>query len=359
MSARKLAALTVLLLAIVGMTAGVMLVVAPGSPAEAGEAVAIYGVVWEETEFIDGEQNVGEGAPAASISLSLYQEAEDDWLQVDSVPMESDGTYEFPGLQTGDYWVCLDVDPMYDWTLTKVKINGSDANPSNTPDRCVPVTADGEEAVDWGVVHMASKFAFTKECDSADLAAEEITCTLTVANVGETILYSRDVWDYYGLDGLEALSSDPPTGDMWQEEGEGGLDWDDLPDLAPGESEQYEVKLAPVAGAESAYNCVGGAAWNVRVPLGDDSYYDAWWDDIIVDEGDCVELAATPSPTPTPTATAAPSPTVTPTALAAAQLPEAGGQPHAESGFAWLAAGLGSLVAASGAAFLVLRARRV
>jgi len=119
------------------------------------------------------------------------------------------------------------------------------------------------------------------------------------------------------------------------------------------------VKLAPVAGAESAYNCVGGAAWNVRVPLGDDSYYDAWWDDIIVDEGDCVELAATPSPTPTPTATAAPSPTVTPTVLAAAQLPEAGGQPHAESGFAWLAAGLGSLVAASGAAFLVLRARRV
>ena len=40
MSAQKLAALTVLLLAIVGMTAGVMLVAAAGSPAEAGEGVS-------------------------------------------------------------------------------------------------------------------------------------------------------------------------------------------------------------------------------------------------------------------------------------------------------------------------------
>src|SRR3990172_8420813 len=136
-------ALRVLSFATVGMRVGVRRGVPAGSPAEAGEAVAIYGTVWEETEFIDGEQNVDEGAPAALISLSLYQESDGDWLPVDSVPMESDGTYEFPGLQTGDYWVCLDVDPMYDWTLTKVKINGSDANPSNTPDRCVPVTVAG------------------------------------------------------------------------------------------------------------------------------------------------------------------------------------------------------------------------
>jgi len=344
-----------LLLAMVGMAAAVVLAAAPGGPAEAGEAVAIHGTVWEETVLIDGEHNNGEGAPAASISLSLFQETENDWLLVDSVPMQEDGTYEFPGPQAGEYWVCLDVDPIYDWTLTKVKINGSNSDPSNTPDRCVPVVADGEEVVDWALVHMASKFEFTKECDSEDLSSEEITCTLTVANVGETILYSRDVWDYYSLEGLEVLSSDPPTGDTWQEEGEGGLAWDDLPDLAPGESEQYEVTMAPVAGAESAYNCVGGVAWNVRVPLGDDRYYDAWWDDIIVDEGDCVELVAAPSPTPTPT----PSPTATPTVLAARQLPVAGGQPPAESGFAWLAAGLGALFAASGVAFLALRGRRV
>jgi hypothetical protein len=343
------------LLAAAATVVAVMIAVVPGGRVEAGESVAIHGAVWEESVQVDGEWTDGEGAPTASISLSLYQETEDDWLPIDTVAMGNDGTYEFPGLSAGEYWVCLDVDPAYDWTLTKVKINGSDSDTSNTPDRCVPVTADGEEVVNWGVVHMASKFEFSKECDSEDLASEEITCTLTVANVGETILYSRDVWDYYGLDGLEVVSSDPPTGDMWQEEGEGGLDWDDLPDLAPGESEQYEVTMAPVAGAESAYNCVGGAAWNVRVPLGDDRYYDAWWDDIIVDEGDCVELVAAPSPTPTPT----PSPTATPTVLAAQQLPTAGGQPPAEGGFTWLAAGLGALLAASGATFLVLRARRV
>jgi hypothetical protein len=244
-----------------------------------------------------------------------------------------------------------------------VLLNGSGVSPSEVVVRCLGLqVGEGDTTVDFGIAHVASEFSFTKECDTDSLQAQEINCTLTVTNVGETVLFSRDVWDFYNCDGLEFVSADPTSGDTWEEDGECGVDWEpeywDADELYPGQSEQYHMTFVPADGADEAFNCVGGGAWNVRILLDGDDYY-AWSEDVRVDEGACVDFAAPPSATPTPTPAATATPTPTPEAAPAAELPETGGEPaDGSSGLPWLAAIAGAIAVMSVGGFWFAYRRR-
>lgn len=305
-----LAALAVVLAGSPGLTAV--------SVVDANNGYTVSGFVWDDTDDINGQPDPGEGAPSADVDLVLC--LWDDGWDCEESAMEPDGTYAFTGLDAGDYELCIEVTPLTEWTLTMVLINGSSAEPAG---RCYNIeVGTGDKTVNWGLANVSSEFSFTKVCDTDSIRAEEINCTLTVENSGETVLFSRNVWDYYTCGALEFVSADPAPGDSWEEDDECGVGWEDLGDadeLYPGESEQYEITFVPAEGVSRATNCVGGAAWNVRILLdGDD--YNAWWEDVEVDKGDCVDFdgkrhkpepTLTSTPEPTATATPEPPPTVT------------------------------------------------
>lgn len=373
---------------IAAITLALFMVASGGAPwstpdhADAGDLLSfsISGVVWDDTSEINGQPDAGEGAPSAEVGLDLclWDEVADDCGTEFRTGLETDGSYEFEGLEAGLYEICLVVIPEFDWTLTMVQLNKSVVSAGDVPGRCIEVDFDQEippaTTVDWGIANVTSEFSFTKECDTDSLEAEEINCTLMITNVGDTVLFSRTVWDGYNCDGLELISSDPTPQQVYEEGGDCEVAWRDFgefDELDPGESEQYELTFVPVEGAVEAINCVSGAAWNVRILLDDQEDYNAWWEDVFVVDAACVEFASVPAPaaTPTPTSTPAPESTPTPTPAVLEEvaepeaLPDSGGAPSdANSGtLPWLAAIAGALAltGASSGLWLAYRRRRV
>jgi hypothetical protein len=295
----------------------------------------VHGVVWDDTADINGIKDAGEGAPSADVDLHLCPDT-DTWecreqAGTESTSIDGDGNYEFADLEAGDYTVCLDVTPATEWTLTMVQKWGTPVDASDVHLRCIEVeVGSGDVCLDWGIANVPSKLSVTKVCDSTSLAQEEIECTITAKNEGETVLLGTGVEDYYSSDDFGFVDADPSVdfgdcdnGDCW-------VLWD-VGDLYPGEEAIISIVLAPQHTTGTAHNCVWAAAWNVGIPTivvapvsvaNANGGYDAYWEDVVAPErcvtfGERPHRRATATPTEEPPATPTEAPPPPPTATTA------------------------------------------
>jgi hypothetical protein len=304
------------------------------APSVADATVITYsidGVVWDDAD-IDGDPDIGEGAPTADVDLHLCG-GQDTWGCREGTGMawtsiDVGGNYHFADLAAGWYTVCLDVTPPTDWTLTMVLHNGSQADPNDVDLRCYAVElGTGSPSLDWGIAHIASELSVTKVCAPMSLSQGDIECTITAKNEGETILPEVGVQDYYLCNDFDLYGSPDPD-NQGEHDGDCWVGWDIEKSLGPGDEETVNVRLTPKHTTGTAQNCADAAAWNVEIPLqftfvglraAGTPVYDADWEDVVAPES-CVYFSepethrrstSTPAPTATPTEVPPPPPTAT------------------------------------------------
>ncbi len=135
------------------------------------------------------------------------------------------GYYEFPDLYGDDtpYTVCLDITPATEWTLDMVREWGVAVDPAALGRRCITTAVSRAPArrrwTQGGRPHRLRVVGEQSVQFARSLSEDDIECTITATNEGETILYGAYdagvlAEDYYPCSDYSTCAAADPAPDV-------------------------------------------------------------------------------------------------------------------------------------------------